>query len=69
MNALPTNDLIFDLGMHNAADTKFYLDKGFRVVALEANPALAGAAQSWLAREYAIRATCCCAVCAVEHRR
>jgi FkbM family methyltransferase len=53
MNALPTNDLIFDLGMHNAADTKFYLDKGFRVVALEANPALAGAAQSWLAREYA----------------
>ncbi len=32
-------DLIFDLGMHRGADTEFYLAKGFRVVALEANPA------------------------------
>ena len=53
MNALSKNDLIFDLGMHNASDTKFYLDKGFRVVALEANPALVEAARSKLANEYA----------------
>lgn len=34
------SDLIYDLGMHTALDTKYYLDKGFRVVALEANPKL-----------------------------
>ena len=33
-------DLIFDLGMHRGGDTKFYLEKGYRVVAVEANPAL-----------------------------
>lgn len=33
-------DLIYDLGMHRGLDTKFYVDKGFRVVALEANPEL-----------------------------
>ena len=33
-------DLIYDLGMHDGQDTEFYLKKGFRVVALEANPAL-----------------------------
>jgi FkbM family methyltransferase len=32
--------LIFDLGMHLALDTQFYLDKGFRVVAVEASPAM-----------------------------
>lgn len=37
--------LIFDLGMHRALDTKFYLDKGFSVVALEANPAMVDAAR------------------------
>jgi hypothetical protein len=30
--------LVFDLGMHRGLDTRFYLDKGFSVVALEANP-------------------------------
>lgn len=34
------NDLIFDLGFHNGSDTRFYLGKGFRVMALEANPKL-----------------------------
>jgi FkbM family methyltransferase len=29
---------IYDLGMHHAQDTKFYLAKGYRVIALEANP-------------------------------
>ena len=33
-------DLIFDIGMHKGEDTRFYLKKGFRVVAVEANPLL-----------------------------
>lgn len=33
-------DLIYDVGMHSARDTEFYLKKGFRVVAFEANPDL-----------------------------
>lgn len=35
-------DLIFDFGLHQGHDTAFYLAKGFRVVAVEANPKLAG---------------------------
>ena len=34
------NDLIFDVGMHLGQDTAYYLRKGFRVVAVEANPEL-----------------------------
>ena len=34
------NDLIMDVGMLNGNDTLFYLNKGFRVVAIEANPEL-----------------------------
>lgn len=33
-------ELIIDLGMHRGQDTHFYLKKGFRVVAVEANPCL-----------------------------
>lgn len=33
--------LIFDIGMHNGQDTKYYLKKGYKVVAVEANPLLA----------------------------
>lgn len=33
--------LVFDLGAHLGADTSYYLARGFRVVALEANPDLA----------------------------
>lgn len=33
-------DLIFDVGMHLGEDTEFYLKKGFRVVAIEADPSL-----------------------------
>ncbi len=32
--------LIFDLGFHNGDDSDFYLQKGFDVVAIEANPTL-----------------------------
>lgn len=34
------NDLIVDVGMHKGMDSEFYLKKGFRVVAVEANKAL-----------------------------
>ena len=34
-------DLIYDVGLHIGQDTAFYLEKGFRVVAIEANPVLA----------------------------
>jgi FkbM family methyltransferase len=34
------HDLIYDIGMHKGEDTDFYLRKGFRVVAFEANPDL-----------------------------
>lgn len=36
-------DLIFDVGMHRGEDAEFYLRKGFRVVAFEANPELIAA--------------------------
>ena len=34
-------DLVYDVGMHRGEDTEFYLKKGFRVVAFEADPDLA----------------------------
>jgi FkbM family methyltransferase len=34
-------DLIYDVGMHKGEDSDFYLRKGFRVVAFEADPELA----------------------------
>jgi FkbM family methyltransferase len=33
-------DLIFDIGLHKGEDTDFYLRKGFKVVAFEADPEL-----------------------------
>jgi FkbM family methyltransferase len=33
-------DLIYDVGFHNGDDTAYYLHRGFRVVAIEANPTL-----------------------------
>jgi FkbM family methyltransferase len=41
---MPEN-LIFDIGMHTGRDTEFYLMKGFKVVAVEANPQLVAAAR------------------------
>lgn len=32
------DDLIIDVGMHYGNNTAFYLKKGFRVAAIEANP-------------------------------
>src|SRR5580692_10743206 len=34
--------LIFDIGCHQGEDSDFYLKKGFKVIAVEANPALCG---------------------------
>jgi FkbM family methyltransferase len=34
------SDLIYDVGMHHGEDAEFYLRKGFRVVAFEADPDL-----------------------------
>lgn len=34
-------DLIYDVGLHHGDDTAYYLTKGFRVLAIEANPVLA----------------------------
>lgn len=45
--------LIVDLGMNNGDDTAYYLRQGFRVVAVDANPALVETAQTRFAREIA----------------
>ena len=47
------NDLIFDIGMHQGRDTRFYLDKGFRVIAVEAAPELARAGNVRFAKDIA----------------
>lgn len=39
------SDLVYDVGMHLAHDTDFYLAKGFRVIAIEAAPDLVAAAE------------------------
>jgi FkbM family methyltransferase len=46
MAALCLRDLVYDVGMHGGEDTEFYLKKGFRVIAFEANPDLAASARS-----------------------
>jgi len=44
-------DLIFDLGMHRGEDTQFYLAKGFRVIAFEADPDLVNQCRERFAAE------------------
>lgn len=46
-------DLIFDIGMHNGDDTAHYLHRGFKVVAVEADPDLASAGRERFASEIA----------------
>jgi FkbM family methyltransferase len=46
-------NLIYDLGMHRGEDTEFYLKKGFRVVAVEADPELCSLAASRFSAEVA----------------
>lgn len=50
---LPTDvepKLAFDLGMNHGHDTDYYLKRGFRVVALEANPSLCRQAEARFAK-------------------
>ena len=44
------SDLIYDIGLHAGEDSEFYLLKGFRVVAVDANPAMCRLAGERLAR-------------------
>ena len=46
-------DLIYDVGLHNGADTAYYLHRGFRVVAIDANPVLTTATQHRFEKEIA----------------
>jgi FkbM family methyltransferase len=43
--------LIYDVGMHNGDDTAYYLRRGFRVIAIEPNPALVATAAERFRRE------------------
>jgi FkbM family methyltransferase len=45
------DDLIYDVGLHNGDDTVYYLARGYRVVAIDADPDLARAGQVNFARE------------------
>lgn len=44
-------DLIYDVGLHKGEDSAFYLARGYRVVAFEANPDLAGICRERFAQE------------------
>lgn len=44
-------DLIYDVGLHDGVDTGHYLDKGYRVVAIDANPLMVERAATRFARE------------------
>jgi len=47
-------DLIIDFGLHKGEDTEYYLRKGFRVAAIEADPTLARAARRRFSKEIEI---------------
>jgi FkbM family methyltransferase len=46
-------DLVYDVGLHKGEDSAFYLAKGYRVVAFEANPDLIAACKQRFAAEIA----------------
>lgn len=50
---VPDGNLIFDVGCHRGEDSRFYLRKDFRVVAVEANPALCRELRHTFSREMA----------------
>jgi FkbM family methyltransferase len=50
---MPDRNLIFDVGCHRGEDSRFYLRKGFRVVAVEANPELCRELRDTFSREIA----------------
>jgi FkbM family methyltransferase len=50
---MPDSNLIFDIGCHRGEDSRFYLRKHFRVVAVEANPTLCHELCEMFSREIA----------------
>ena len=50
---MPDHGLIYDIGLHVGDDTEFYLKKGFRVIAVEANPKLIEHARTRFASQLA----------------
>lgn len=56
LSSLPSQTssrIIFDLGMNNGDDSAYYLSKGYRVIAVEANPILATRARHRFEKEIA----------------
>ena len=43
--------LIYDIGMYDGSDTRYYLNEGFRVLAIEANPVLVKRAKELIFQE------------------
>jgi FkbM family methyltransferase len=41
----PQADLVYDVGLYDGTDTAYYLSRGYRVVAVEANPQMVASAQ------------------------
>jgi FkbM family methyltransferase len=46
-------NLIYDVGMHDGEDTKYYLDRGFTVIGVEANPHLVASLRETFAQQIA----------------
>ncbi|MBV9743568.1 MAG: FkbM family methyltransferase [Acidobacteriia bacterium] len=46
-----SSDLIYDVGLYDGADTAYYLFRGYRVVAIDANPLMIEGAQGRFAKE------------------
>ena len=43
--------LIFDIGMYDGSDTRYYLNEGFRVLAIDGNPVLVKRARELIFQE------------------
>jgi len=44
-------DLVFDIGAHNGDDTAYYVRRGFRVVGIDADPAMIAACEQCFREE------------------
>jgi FkbM family methyltransferase len=47
------DNLVYDIGLHDGSDTAYYLHRGYRVVAIDANPLMVTAARRRFHREIA----------------
>lgn len=47
------DDLVFDIGFHTGQDARYYMDKGYSVLGIEANPKLAQNAMKRFSKEIA----------------